>query len=296
MNRLYGVVCATITPMDSEGEIDLDSARSLYRYLAQTGIHCLYPNGTNGESVSLTTEERNALAEAAVQEVGGRMPVYIQCGAATARESYRHVLHARSIGADGAGLMTPVFFPLDEAAMEQYYSQILAKTQGFPLYVYNIPLRTGNDISPRTLGRLMDAHPSLMGIKYSMPDLLRIQSYIHCAKSRNADVLIGCDSLAYCCMACGGVGWVSGPGAVFAKPFVRLYSQISQKDMPAAGQTQETITRIMNRMAGIPEIPAIKYMLRRMGIIRYDTVRSPLRPLTEDEKLVLDGLLEETPL
>lgn len=293
MNRLYGVVCATITPMDTNGEIDLDSARSLYRYLAGKGVHCLYPNGTNGESVSLTSGEREALAEAAVQEVGGRMPVYIQCGAATVRESYRHVLHARTIGADGAGLMTPVFFPLDEAAMERYYAEILKETRDFPLYVYNIPPRTGNDVSPRMLGRLMDTYPSLMGIKYSMPDLRRLQSYIHCAKTRKADVLIGCDSLAYCCMACGGVGWVSGPGAVFANPFVRLYTQITQGDMRSAGQTQEEITRVINRMTGIPEIPAIKYMLKRMGIIRCDTVRSPLRPLMEAERLVLDKLLEE---
>ncbi|MBR3872869.1 MAG: dihydrodipicolinate synthase family protein [Clostridia bacterium] len=293
MKRLHGVVCATITPMYPNGDVDIESAKSLYRYLAQEGIHCLYPNGTNGESLSLVEDERRELAQAAVDEAGEKQVVYIQCGASTPAESYRHVHHAKEIGADGAGLMTPVFFSLDEAALEQYYASILDEIGDFPMYVYNIASRTGNDVSAALLGRLMDRYPSLHGIKFSAPDLLRVKAYVHAPKNRRADVLIGCDPLAMCCMISGGTGWVSGPGAVFSKAFVSLYDQIMRGEMQAAQETQERITAFMSRLSGIPEIPAIKYMLKKMGVIRCDTVRRPLRPLTDAEKQMLDLLMQE---
>ena len=293
MKRLYGVVCAAITPMKPTGEIDVESAKSLYRYLAQTGIHCLYPNGTNGESLSLTENERRILAEIAVEETNGKLPVYVQCGAATPAESYRNIRIARELGADGAGLMTPVFFPTDEIAMERYYVRAFESEPDFPMYVYNIPDRTGNDILPETLGHLMDAHPALLGIKYSAPDLLRINAYVHCSQKRRADVLIGCDSLALCCMAAGGAGWVSGPCAIFPEAFTRLYREIAQLDFASALETHERIVRLNQKMAGIPEIPAIKYVLKKRGVIRHDAVRPPLRGLNEQECARLDRLTAE---
>ena len=293
MKRLYGVVCATIPPMKDNGEIDLESAKKLYRYLAEKGIHCLYPNGTNGESLSLTEDERRALAEACVEASGEQQAVYIQCGASTPEESYRHVLHAKAIGADGVGLMTPVFFPTDDAALEMYYTDILDQTGDFPMYVYNIPSRTGNDVSAALLGSLMNRYPALYGIKYSAPDLLRIQAYVTAPADRKADVLIGCDRQALSCMMCGGAGWVSGPGAVFADAFVRLYDEIAAGEMERARETQALIVEFSDGLAGMPEIPAIKYMLKKLGVIACDRVRRPLRQLTDAEKARLDRLMAQ---
>lgn len=293
MKKLYGVVCATVTPMRPNGEIDIASTKSLFRYLVQTGIHCFYPNGTNGESISLSKNERRTLANIAVEETNGKLPIYIQCGATSPLESYQNVQIAKDVGADGAGLMTPVFFPMDELAMEQYYARILDEESAFPIYIYNIPGRTGNDILPRTLGRLMDTYPTLQGIKYSSSDLSRINAYIHCSKKRRADVLIGCDSLAWCCIAAGGVGWVSGPCAVFPEIFTRLYRQILDRDIDGAGKTHEVMYKLGQEMSQIPEIPAIKYMLKKRGIIQYDTVRPPLRNLNALEQKRLDALMSD---
>lgn len=293
MKRLHGVVCATVTPMQSNGDIDTDSAKALYRYLADAGIHCLYPNGTNGESLSLSEQERKTIARLAVEHNAGRQTVYIQCGAATVQESYRQVQYAKEIGADGAGLMTPVFFPVDEPAMEQYYAAALEEVADFPIYMYNIPSHTGNDLSPAVLGRLMDRYPSLYGIKYSAADLIRLSAYVHAPQTRLADVLIGCDRLAACCMLSGGVGWVSSPAAIFPKPFVSLYQQYQAGHLEEMKKAQEAISAFSNRLNHIPEIPAVKYVLKKMGIIRCDTVRRPLRPLTETEKQTLDQLMKD---
>jgi len=289
--KLYGVVCATITPMDADGEIDLRSARSLCNHLAENGIHGLYPNGTNGEALLLTEQERKQIAETYAQENEGRCSLYVQCGAATTRETYAHVRHAREIGADGAGIMTPSFFPMDEAALFEYYDAILSELPDFPIYAYNISSRTGNDISPALLGRLMNAHENLLGIKNSSADLTRLYSYIHCCKNRKADALIGSDLMAVCCMSLGGRGWVSGPAAVMCKPHVALYEAVREKDSERAEKMVHHIWEIKQVMGKMPAIPATKYMLMRQGVIRTANCRPPFRALTAQECGALDELL-----
>ena len=291
MKHLYGMTCATITPMFADGSVDYESAKNLYRHLSQNGVHCLYPNGTNGESLSLSKEEREKLAQLCMEEAGGKSVVYIQCGASTVAESYAHVLHAKSIGADGAGLMTPVFFPVDEKGMEEYYSRALEMAEDFPLYVYNIASRTGNDVSAELFDHLCCRYPNLLGIKFSSPDLPRLVQYTKANAPKGSDALIGNDQLALACLSLGGKGYVSGPGAVFPKLFVSLYEAFRAGRLDEAMSIQKTITATLEGMKGIPEIPAIKYMLMRQGIIANDTCRAPLRALSDEEKKKLDALV-----
>lgn len=291
MKNLKGVVCATITPMLPDGSVDYKSLVRFCKYLNDNKIHCLYPNGTNGESLSLTYEERCEIAKLIV-ETNKTATVYIQCGAATVKESYDNVRTAKACGADGAGLMTPVFFGIDEAAMEEYYVNILEEITDFPIYVYNIFTRTGNDFSVELLKKLMDKYPNLHGIKFSYPDTDRIHAYANAPADRKADALIGCDMLAAKCYEVGGSGWVSGPAAVFCKVHTNLYDALLANDEKAIEENQKAIVDVMAEIAGIPEIPAIKYMLKKMGVIDHDVCRAPLRALTDAEKARLDVALE----
>ena len=292
MKHLKGVVCATITPMLPDGSVDMKSLVRFCDFLNQNKIHCLYPNGTNGESLSLTFEERTEIAKTIVKQNNGQATVYIQCGAATVKESYENVRVAKSCGADGAGLMTPVFFGIDEAAMREYYEKLLDEITDFPIYVYNIFTRTGNDFSAELLKTLMDKYQNLHGIKFSYPDIDRIRAYVNAPANRKADALIGCDMLASNCCAAGGSGWVSGPAAVFGKIHTALYDAIVADDKEKIAFYQKAIIDVMKEIEGIPEIPAIKYMLKRRGVIDHDTCRAPFRKLTDAEKKRLDIALD----
>lgn len=292
MKLLKGVVCANITPMMPDGSVDFESVARLCEHLNQSRIHCLYPNGTNGESLSLTFEERTKIAETIVKTNANRATVYIQCGASTVAESYENVRVAKRIGADGAGLMTPVFFPMDEEAMRQYYVTMLDEVRDLPIYVYNIFTRTGNDVSPALLGELMNAYPNLYGIKFSYPDTDRIHAYANAPANRKADALIGSDGLAKKCIASGGCGWVSGPAAIIPEVHVGLYDAIMAGNEAEAEKYQKAIVDFMSSIAGIPEIPAIKYLLVKMGVIAHDTCRAPFRALTDAEKATLDAAFE----
>lgn len=291
--RMRGVVIPMITPMNEDGSVDYESLSRFTEYLLGSGVDALYPNGTNGESLLLSEEERQRCAETVIKTAAHKIPVFIQSGAMTTAETVSHVRHAVKNGADGAGVMSPAFFPMDEAALYGYYRKVLeAAGTDFPVYIYNIPGCTTNDVKPGLLKKLMGEYANVAGIKYSVPDLMRIEDYLN-APERTPDVLIGCDSLFLQCLVTGGKGTVTGPGAIFHERFTRLYRQFREGDVEGAMKTQRQIVKTDREMAGIPGIPGLKALLRMRGIIRCDACREPLRKLTAEEYRVLQQVLDE---
>lgn len=291
--RLFGVVIPTITPMNEDGSVDEKSLRSFTEYLVQAGVNCLYPNGTNGESLLLTKEERERIAEIMAEVNNHRLPLFIQCGSMTTEETASHVRHALKIGADGAGVMSPAFFPMDEESLLGYYRAVIqGLPESFPVYIYNIPGCTTSDVKPGLLNRLMQEFPNIVGIKYSSPNLMRVEDYFYQA-DRKPELLIGCDSMFLPCMVVGGVGTVTGPGAIFHERFNRLYRQYQEGDWKGAAKTQEQIVAVDRQMEGIPGIPALKTLLVMRGVIQHDTCRGPLRKLTKEEYDRLQTIYEQ---
>ncbi len=291
--RLFGVVIPTITPMNENGTIDEISAVSFFEYLIQAGVNGLYPNGTNGESLLLTKDERDKIAEIVVKTNDGRISAFIQCGSITTAETRNHALHSAEIGADGIGIMSPPFFPMDEDSLFNYYRDAVSDLpKDFPVYVYNIPGCTTNDIAPCLLRKLMKTFTNIVGIKYSSSNLIRVQDYLEQSENQ-LSLLTGCDSLFLQTLATGGVGTVTGPGSVFHERFTRLYRQYLNGDFEGAAATQKQIVKTDRELAAIPGIPALKALLKMRGIIRCDVCRAPLRPLRKDEYKVLDRVLDE---
>lgn len=286
--RLRGVVIPTITPMNEDGSIDDGSLADFTHFLAGAGVNALYPNGTNGESLLLTKEERQHVAEVMAKANERRLPLFIQCGSMTTDETASHAMHALKIGADGIGVMSPAFFQMDEESLYQYYSDVIKNLpEDFLVYIYNIPGCTTNDVMPGLLKRLMEQFPNIVGIKYSSPNLIRAEDYLN-ADGRKPELLIGCDSLFLQCLITGGVGTVTGPGSIFHERFTRLYRQFQEGDFAGAAATQKKIVETDRKLAGIPGIPALKTLLKLRGVIRTDVCRGPLRPLTKEEKCILE--------
>lgn len=289
--RLRGVVIPTITPMTEDGIIDDGSLVNFTKFLIEAGTNALYPNGTNGESLLLTKVEREHVAEVMSDRNAHRLPLFIQCGSMTTEETASHAKHAVKIGADGIGVMSPAFFSMDEESLFQYYCDVIKDLpEDFPVYVYNIPGCTTNDVKPGLLKKLMEKFPNIVGIKYSSPDLIRAEDYLNTHGRRVPELLIGCDSLFLQCLLTGGVGTVTGPGSVFYERFTRLYRQFREGDFQGAMETQKKIVETDRKLAGIPGIQALKTLLKLRGVIRTDVCRAPLRPLKDEEKHILEEI------
>jgi dihydrodipicolinate synthase/N-acetylneuraminate lyase len=288
---LQGIVCATVTPFKTDGSIDEGSIRSLCRYLIESKINALYPIGTNGEGILLKTDVRKRAAEVFVDETQNQIPVVIQCGASTTGEAVDLALHAASIHASGIGIMTPFFFNQDEQAMLAYYTAIANAAPELPMYIYNIPSHSNNDILPSFIAKISKLAPNFAGVKYSHPDLIRISEYIKATPG--GGVLIGCDRLILPALSLGAVGTVSGPAMAFPHLFTGLWEAFQAGDLTTAKIFQARLLELDNALAGIPGIPLLKEILKRRGVINCPLSIAPLRQLNEEDCRRLDRVMEE---
>lgn len=291
--KLYGIVCANVTPMDRNGQVDTASLKRLVNHMAETGIHGVYPTGTNGEGHLLSKEEQHAIAKTVVDENAGRMAAFIQCATMRWDDTMENVAYACSVGADGVGVMTPTFYKADDSAMVEYYREACQAAGEKPLYIYNIAKYTNNDVSVKAFGQIMDENPNAVGIKYSNSDIARIQDYLRAPKVKKAEALIGADSLIVSALAAGCVGEVSGPACVFPKRYVGCYEAFAAGDLALALELQNRIVACSRSIKSVPQIPAIKAMLKMQGVIDNDTCRRPFRPLTVEEYRLLEKALED---
>ena len=110
MKLMYGVVVPMTTPFGEDGKVDVEALEQETDFLVDKGVDCLYPCGTTGEMLLMSVEERKLVAETVMRRAANRMIVYVHCGAMTTEDTLDLAAHAKSIGADGIGVITPAFF------------------------------------------------------------------------------------------------------------------------------------------------------------------------------------------
>ena len=179
-----GVICPTITPLKPNGDINPAMIPPLVDYLIDRGIAGIYPLGSTGEGPLFNVAERQAIAEATVEAVAGRVPVIIHTGAASTRDTIALTKHARDIGADAASVITPWYYRHSEAALEAHYRAILEAVPGFPVYLYNLPNFANNTLSLALVTRLARAYDNCVGLKDSSGDLMTMCAVNHLQDGR----------------------------------------------------------------------------------------------------------------
>lgn len=238
MKRLYGVTTAMVTPFSEDGRPLLGAIEQMVEFLVRRGVHCLYPCGTTGEMFLMGEEERKQIAQTVVRQNKGRLTVFIHVGAMDVEETIRLAKHACDIGADGIGVLTPAFFSTHPDAMAGYYKKVFSSVpKDFPCYMYNIPQCAANDLTCDVVRRVTDACPNAVGIKYSLPDLIRTYEYM--AVKDGFEVVQGADRLFLPALAMGCSGTVSGVSSVYPELFVKVFEAFEAGDIPAAREWQK---------------------------------------------------------
>ena len=282
MKKLYGVTVAMITPISEDGGILTGSIKDHVDFLIEKGIHCLYPSGTTGEMYLLTVEERKKVAETVVSHANGRVTVYIHVGAMRIQDTIELAKHACGIGADGIGVITPSFFMVNDREMEEYYVSVANSVpEDFPVYLYNIPQRSGNDLKPEVVEKILKRAPNVVGIKYSLADLTRTREYLK-IRDWNFSVLHGADFLISSILIMGCDGVVSGVSSVCPEPFVKAYNAFKCGNIEEARIIQNTAAEITNILRGGTNMAYFKAGLKMRGIDA-GHMRKPLLDLTDEQ-------------
>ncbi|MDR2588309.1 MAG: dihydrodipicolinate synthase family protein [Spirochaetales bacterium] len=291
MKKMRGVITAMVTPFTQGDEVDVQTLKAYTNYLIGKGVHCLYPGGTTGEMLKMSTAERKKVAETVVSEAAGRVTVYIHVGAMTTKDTVELARHAVSIGADGIGVVTPQFFGVNDREMEEFFVSVSRSVpDDFPLYAYCIPQCAANDLRPEIIERILRRTKNLVGVKYSYPDFLRVKDYLLCNKG-DFSVVVGTDRLFLAGLSMGCDGTVSGCSNADPSKFVEVYEKFGAKDLEGARLAQVLASELCEITKNGANMAIFKYALERHGLPAAH-MRSPALDLTDEEKKELSGKLE----
>ena len=296
MRLLEGVVVAHLTPFDAQGGVDHGALREYVKFLVQKGVHGVFACGTTAEAQVLSLEERKKVLETIVAANEGKMTIVAHCGTVNFGDTCELIEHARSLDVDGAGVVTPFYYSYSQEELYDYYSALAQKFEAFPLYLYNIPSLTGNNLSASTVSRLGQEFPNIVGIKDSSGSFNTISEYI-LSSSGEFRVIVGCDRLFLSVLIFGAHGSVTGPGGVFPEPFLDVWQAFQKREYTKAQILQRKLISISKALGEGASLATLKAALGIRGFGN-GLMRFPLRslPSSEVEKLreKLKAVLEET--
>jgi 4-hydroxy-tetrahydrodipicolinate synthase len=270
-----GLVVPLLTPLTADGEnLDIPALEILTEFLIRSGVQGLTTCGTTGEFALLRHSERKQVTEVVVKQATGRVPVVAQTGAITSVETIALTRHARECGANAASVVTPYFYGLTDAALVAHYLAVSSAVPDFPLFLYNIPQRTGNNLSPDVVAEITRSCPNVVGIKDSSGNLGQLAQE-RMMVNRRFYTLVGSDHLILAGMANGADGAVAGNANVFPEPFVALFKALADGDWAAAGAFQDKVTTGAGILGNAADLSLFKGVLRRRGL-ETGPVRRPL--------------------
>ena len=282
-----GSMVAIVTPF-KDGRIDEGSFASLIEEQIEQGTSAIVPCGTTGESATLSHVEHDRVIELTVQAARGRVPVIAGTGSNSTSEAVTLTKHAKNAGADGALLICPYYNKPTQEGLYQHFLTV-AKAVDLPLVVYNIPSRTGINMLPRTIERLMEFR-NIVAIKESSGSLPQVSEMIRLCGDR-LTVLSGDDGLTLPILSVGGRGVVSVAANIAPQDCARMVQSALKNDWQEARRLHHHLTPVVDALFLETNPVPVKTALELMGRCRSE-VRLPLVPLSQENHEKLKHILE----
>lgn len=274
MSRIEGVLTAVVTPFDANGALSKTGLiRQVERQVEHgNGVFCA---GTNGEFFVLETAEKIAVAEICHAAVAGRVPLVAHIGEVSPAATIALGKTMAKIGVDAVSVITPWFVPLKQHELIDHFTRV-ADAVPLPVYLYNIPGRTGNTIAPETAATLA-RHQNIVGIKDSAGDWPSILAYLDATRGIDGfDVLSGPDHLAHDGFLAGSAACISGLANVAPQWVSRIWTCFRDGDVAGSRAAQDVISGLRKDLYAVGFAPAavkkaVALLGEEVGDSRYAT-------------------------
>jgi dihydrodipicolinate synthase/N-acetylneuraminate lyase len=278
--KLHGAIAAAVTPLRDGGRsLDEDRVGPLVRYLAAGEMDGILTCGTTGEGLLLTVDERRRMTERCVEARPDGFAVAVHAGAQTTDDTVTLAAHALSVGADAVAVIAPPYFPLDEHELLDHFSAAAGACDPLPFYVYEFIGRSGYPVPVPVIERLRGSAPNLAGLKVSDTPFEAVQPYL----LDGLDVFIGYEPLVLDGLGAGAAGAVSGLASAWPEVVAELVHARSEAACARVIELRE-------RLTGIGLMAAAKHLLVDRGVLDHADVRTPLRGLTDEERVRVAAL------
>jgi len=285
-----GIIAYPITPFDENEQVDIPLFRKLVERLVASGSHGIAPLGSTGVLPYLSDTEKEAITEATMQQVAGRVPTLVGVSNLTTERTIYHAKFAEKAGATAVMIIPMSYWKLTDDEIVKHYDAV-ASGISIPIMAYNNPATGGVDMSPGLLKRLLEI-PNVTMIKESTGDVQRMH---YLKKELGEDVAFynGSNPLALAAFAAGANGWCTAAPNLIPELNLELYEAVENNDLAAA---QKVFLQQVNLLKfivakGLPR--AIKAGLNILGE-NGGYIRRPLQPLTRSEVEQLEKILLET--
>jgi 4-hydroxy-tetrahydrodipicolinate synthase len=283
-NKFKGLGIALVTPFKSDGQIDYEALVRLLEYQIKNGVDFLCIMGTTAETPCLSAQEKTELKHFFVERVAGRVPLLMGCGGNNTAAIVKELQEGDWKGIDGILSVCPYYNKPSQEGLYQHYKAI-SEASPVPVVLYNVPGRTGVNMSAETTLRLARDFENIVAIKEASGNITQMDDIIK-NKPDNFDVISGDDGITFPLITLGAVGVISVIGNALPAEFSRMVRLALNGDYNSALAIHHKFTELFKLLFVDGNPAGVKAMLHAMGMIE-NQLRLPLVPtrLTTMEKI-----------
>ena len=289
-NIFKGLGIALITPFCEDGSVDYDSLKRLVQYQLDNGADFFCILATTGETPTLTADEKSKIKNLVVDIVQARVPILMGCGGYNTLAVVEGLKTGDFKGIDGILSVCPYYNKPSQEGLYQHFKAIAAATE-LPVVLYNVPGRTGVNMTAETTVRLARDCKNIVAIKEASGKLEQVDEIIK-NKPRDFDVISGDDALTFPMVSCGAVGVISVIGNALPKEFSKMIRLQMRGEYDPARKIHHRFIDLFSLLFVDGNPAGVKAMLHEMGFIQ-NKLRLPLVPMQIKNMQRMSEILKE---
>ena len=293
LEKIKGSIPPIITPI-SDGQIDYAAYANLVEFQINNGSHGILVNGTTAEPSTLSIDERNKLIDVACEVTANKIPIIAGTGSQSLAETKILTDYAVKAGVDGLLIVTPYYIKPPQRGLINYYLEITKSTE-IPWMIYHIPGRTAVSVTLDSMQELKERSSNFIGMKHAVNDLGFVTE---CLGSLGDDfkIFVGLEELSFPMMTIGACGLMNAVGNLRPKILSEMCEAIWNNDLEKGRSLHQNLLEINQAVFYDTNPIAIKYMMKKLGIMPSNEHRLPMAAATPELEKRLDAVLERANL
>ena len=283
-----GVGTAIATPFNSDG-VNIPAFEKLLSFQLLNSVDSIIVCGTTGEASTMSDDEKSSIIKCAVDFVDRKVPIIVGCGSNDTNKAIFNAKMAESLGADGLLVVTPYYNKCTQSGLIKHYSKI-ADSVSIPIILYNVPSRTGVNISPETCFELSKIS-NIVAIKEASGDISQVAKIAHLCGD-NLNIYSGNDDQILPVLSIGGIGVISVLSNIAPKYTCEMVESFFEGNYYTSKRMQlKALPLIKSLFSEVNPIP-VKHALNLKGY-NFGIPRLPLVPLNKEHSEILEREMKE---
>ena len=288
LDKYKGVIPAFYACYDKEGNISPKGVQALTRYFEEKGVKGIYVNGSSGECIYQSVEDKKIVLENVMKAAEGKLTVIAHVACNNTKDSQELARHAESLGVDAIAAIPPIYFHLPEYAIAQYWNDISSAAPNTDFVIYNIPQLAGVAL---TMGLFeeMRKNPRVIGVKNSSMPVQDIQMFKQAA-GEDYIIFNGPDEQFMSGRVIGAEGAIGGTYGAMPELFLKLDEHVKNGEIEKARELQHAINAIIYKMCSAHGnmYGVIKEILKKNENLELGGVRKPLPSLIDSDMPIVE--------